>query len=125
MPLSDHPIHPTLPVSDLERARKFYESTLGFTPADVNPGGVFYDTGRGTRFGIYPSEFAGTNKGTAMGIMVPDIEAAVDEVTGLGVTFEQYPGTTNERGIADIGPTRAAWFKDPEGNIIGLVQLPE
>src|SRR5438105_2756397 len=100
MQLSDFPSHATLPASDLERARDFYESTLGFTPASVAPGGVFYEAGGGTRIFVYPSPSAGTNKATAVGFAVDDIEATVEELKGRGVTFEQYPGYTDERGIA-------------------------
>lgn len=125
MPLSEHTIHTTLPAADLDRARGFYESTLGFTPASVNPGGVFYDCAGGTRFFVYPSPSAGTNQATAGGFAVPDIEAAVEELKGRGVTFEQYPGFTDEHGIADTGTVRSAWFKDTEGNIIGIVQLSD
>jgi len=125
MPLSDHPIHTTLPAADLERARAFYESTLGFTPANVAPGGAFYDCAGGTRFFLYPSQSPGTNQATAGGFAVEDIEAAVEELKALGVAFEQYPGFTDERGIAETGPVRSAWFKDTEGNILGIVQLPD
>src|SRR5438046_2736246 len=125
MALTDNPTHTTLPASNLERARAFYEGTLGWTPASVAPGGVFYEAGGGTRFLVYPSQSAGTNQATAMGISVPDIEAAVDDLAARGIAFERYEGYTNERGIADTGPVRAAWFKDTEGNILGIVQLPE
>ena len=53
-----------------------------------------------------------------------EVHARFEELKARGVTFEQYPGYTDERGIAETGPVRSAWFTDPEGNIVGIVQLP-
>jgi catechol 2,3-dioxygenase-like lactoylglutathione lyase family enzyme len=113
----------TLPVSDLDRGRKFYEETLGFTLEDENAGGILYRAGASQVF-VYPSEFAGTNRATAASLEVPDIDAAVSELRGAGVTFEEYdfPGLTTVKGIAEIGGDRGAWFKDPDGNILALLQ---
>jgi catechol 2,3-dioxygenase-like lactoylglutathione lyase family enzyme len=125
MGLFDAPAHSTIAVSDIDKAREFYEQTLGFTPTSVNPGGVFYPAGGSTRFLVYPSGTAGTNKATYIGFEVKDIEAEVKNLKGRGVSFEQYEGYTNDDGIADAGEVRSAWFKDPDGNIIGVVQLSE
>jgi len=124
MSLSDSPMHTTIPASDLDRAREFYEEKLGFTPASVAPGGVFYESAGGTRFLVYPSRSAGTNQATTAGWAVEDIEATVTDLVDRGVTMERYEGTTDEHGIATFGPLRSAWFKDTEGNILGVVQLP-
>ena len=62
MSLLNAPLHATLAVSDIDKAREFYEQTLGFTPDSVNPGGVFYTAGKGTRFLLYPSGEAGSNR---------------------------------------------------------------
>jgi predicted enzyme related to lactoylglutathione lyase len=86
---------------------------------------VFYPAGGSTRFLVYPSGTAGTNKATYIGFEVKDIEAEVKNLKGRGVSFEQYEGYTNDDGIADAGEVRSAWFKDPDGNIIGVVQLSE
>jgi catechol 2,3-dioxygenase-like lactoylglutathione lyase family enzyme len=123
MSLLNAPLHATVAVSDIDKAREFYEQTLGFTPDSVGPGGVFYTAGRGTRFLLYPSGEAGTNKATYLGFEVPDIEAEVRDIKGRGIRMEHYEGYTNDDGIADTGPVRSAWFKDPDGNIIGIVQL--
>jgi len=123
MGLFDAPVHSTIAVSDIDRAREFYEQTLGFTPTSVNPAGVFYPAGKGTRFLLYPSGEAGSNRATYVGFEVKDIEAEVKDLKGRGISFEQYEGYTNDDGIADTPGTRAAWFKDPDGNIIGVVQL--
>jgi catechol 2,3-dioxygenase-like lactoylglutathione lyase family enzyme len=115
---------PTLPAADIDRARAFYEQTLGLEVEEVNPGGVMYKVGSSHLF-VYPSEFAGTNKATAANLEVDDIRAAVADLRGKGITFEQYdfPGLkTDEDGIADLGGELAAWFVDPEGNIVAVGQ---
>lgn len=114
--------HAAIPVSDLDRARRFYEGTLGLKSGEERSDGVQYEVG-GTWFLVYPSQFAGTNQATAMTFEVDDVDAAVDELSEKGVTFEQYdfPGLkTDERGIAEIQGVRGAWFKDPDGNILAV-----
>jgi catechol 2,3-dioxygenase-like lactoylglutathione lyase family enzyme len=114
----------TLPASDIERAKKWYAEKLGLEPVAEFPGAVRYQAG-GVRFEIYPSQFAGTAQNTAAGWNVDDVEKVVDELSARGVVFEQYdfPGLkTNEKGIAQIGPETAAWFKDSEGNTIGVAR---
>jgi catechol 2,3-dioxygenase-like lactoylglutathione lyase family enzyme len=123
MSLFNAPLHATIAVSDIDKAREFYEQTLGFTPDSVNPGGVFYTAGKHTRFLLYPSGEAGTNKATYVGFEVPDIEAAVRDLKEREIRMEHYEGHTNDDGIAVTGPVRSAWFRDPDGNIIGIVQL--
>jgi hypothetical protein len=61
-----------------------------------------------------------------MGFSVQDIEGTVSDLQAAGVAFEEYdfPGLKTERGVAQTGDVRAAWFKDSEGNLIGIVQLP-
>jgi catechol 2,3-dioxygenase-like lactoylglutathione lyase family enzyme len=126
MALKEFPVHATLAATDLARARTFYEEKLGFSPASVAPGGVFYHSAGGTRFLVYPSTHAGTNKATYAGWSVKDIEAEVKSLKAHGVTFETYdmPGFDRASSIATFGTLRSAWFKDTEGNILGVVQLP-
>jgi catechol 2,3-dioxygenase-like lactoylglutathione lyase family enzyme len=117
-------IHATIAVTDLERAKAFYGGTLGLTAREERSDGVTYESG-GTWMLVYPSQFAGTNQATCATFEVTDLEAAVTELVGRGVTFEQYdfPGLkTDERGIAEIQGERGAWFKDPDGNIIAVGQ---
>jgi catechol 2,3-dioxygenase-like lactoylglutathione lyase family enzyme len=117
-------MHATIAVTDLERAKAFYGDTLGLTTKEERSDGVVYESG-GTWALVYPSQFAGTNQATSMTFEVADVEAAVAELTGRGVTFEQYdfPGLkTDARGIAEIQGERGAWFKDPDGNIIAVGQ---
>jgi catechol 2,3-dioxygenase-like lactoylglutathione lyase family enzyme len=113
----------TLPVSDIDRAREFYEKTLGLNAQEESPGGIFYEVGDSLLF-VYPSQFAGTNQATAASFLVDDLESTVKELRDLGVTFEEYdmPGLKTVDGIADIEGERGAWFKDPDGNIIAVAQ---
>jgi catechol 2,3-dioxygenase-like lactoylglutathione lyase family enzyme len=117
----------TLPASDIERAKGWYREKLGLTPTEEDEGGVTYQAG-GTRFGVYPSEFAGTNQATAMGFEVPDLDKAAEDLIAKGVQFERFDlpyAKTDERGVAEIGDFRGFWFKDSEGNIISVAQRRE
>ena len=116
--------HATLAVSDLGRAKKFYEETLGLKPIDERSDGVRYQTGKGTWFLVYPSQFAGTAKSTYMSFEVDDVEKTVKELQNRGVTFEEYdmPGLKTVNGIAEIQGVKGAWFKDLDGNIIAVGQ---
>jgi catechol 2,3-dioxygenase-like lactoylglutathione lyase family enzyme len=118
--------HTTLPAADLARAKKFYAEKLGLSPSTESPGGLFYVTGGGTRFTLYPTPNTTRGGHTQIGFSVNDIEGAVADLQAAGVVFEEYdfPGLKTEGGVAKTGDVRAAWFKDSEGNMIGLVQLP-
>lgn len=119
--LGDKNVHVVLAVKDLAAAKKYYTEMLGLKLSDENPGGVTCMSGDGKVF-IYQSEFAGTNKATAASWDVDDVEAMVNELKGKGVTsFEQYdniPGVTREGDVHVMGQFKAAWFKDPDGNIL-------
>lgn len=114
--------HATIAVSDLERAKAFYEGTLRLKLKDERSDGVTYEAGGGTWFLLYPSQFAGTAKSTYMAFEVGDLGAAVKELRDRGVVFEEYdmPGLKTVDGIAEIQGVRGAWFKDPDGNILAL-----
>lgn len=117
--------HATIAVSDIDRAKKFYGEVLGLPTKEERSGGVTYAAGGGSWFLVYPTQFAGTAQSTAMTFETSDLDAAVAELAERGVTFEQYdfPGlVTDERGIAQIEGERAAWFKDPDGNILAIGQ---
>ena len=122
--LANLEIHATIPASDLARAKQFYAEQLGFTSARETPGGLIYQC-RDSWFLLYPSRGAGTAQHTQAGWAVDDIAAEVAELKARGVVFEEYdlPGFKTVDGIATAGPNRAAWFKDSEGNLLGLVQL--
>ena len=118
--------HTTLPAVDLDRAKKFYSEKLGLAPATESEGGIFYELAGGTRFIVYPTPNPTRGGHTQLGLTTNDIEADVAELRSRGVVFEEYdvPGLKTENGIAQTGTARAAWFKDSEGNTIGIVQLP-
>jgi catechol 2,3-dioxygenase-like lactoylglutathione lyase family enzyme len=107
--LSKYPTHTTIPSSDVDRSRAFYEGTLGFVPASVNPGGVFYESG-GSRFLVFPSAGAGTSGGTVMGWRVEDIRRTVSDLKERRVTFLEYD-TPDLKTEGSIATTRA----DPGG----------
>ncbi len=113
-------------VTDIARAREFYEGKLGLEPTAVRgDGGPTYECADGTSLHVYSSPGgAGASTATQVGWITADIEAAADELKARGVEFERYDTEqikTDERGIAEIGDARAAWFKDPDGNILGLL----
>jgi catechol 2,3-dioxygenase-like lactoylglutathione lyase family enzyme len=120
-------VHGTIAVSDLDRARKFYEGMLGFQVKDERSDGVRYEDAAGHDFLIYPSEFAGTDKSTHISFEVSDVEKAAAELRERGVVFEEYdlPGIKTVNGIAEIQGVKGGWFKDPDGNILALAELTE
>ena len=119
--------HTTLPAADLERAKRWYSEKLDLTPTTEAQGGVFYEAAGGTRFVLYPTPNTSRGGHTQLGFSTSEIEADVAQLKQRGVVFEEYdfPGLKTVDGIADTGAGRAAWFKDSELNIIGLVQLRE
>jgi catechol-2,3-dioxygenase len=123
--LSDAEFQPTIPASDLNRARTFYEQVLGLQPESEAVAGITYRCGKSTTFFLYPTQHAGTGQHTLGGWLVNDVEKAVAELRERGVTFEEYdfPGLKTVEGMADLGSERAAWFKDTEGNTLTISQL--
>lgn len=121
--LGDKEAVATVAVRDIKGAKKFYESMLGLKPTDdKEPGVIGYKTGNSTVL-VYESKFAGTNKATAATWFVKDIDAEVQALKAKGVAFEKYdfPGTTRKGDVHVMGKTKAAWFKDPDGNILAIV----
>lgn len=120
--LADYPIRPALAVSDLARARQFYEDLLGVAGEERVEGIGF--TAGGTEFLVYPSAHAGTNKATAAGFAVPadkfDDEVGVLRDKGLVFQTFEYEGVTWDGGVATMGETRSVWFEDPDGNILAV-----
>jgi catechol 2,3-dioxygenase-like lactoylglutathione lyase family enzyme len=123
--LSNRRVHTTLPTPDPERLRAFYEEVLGFTPYAERPGAILYRAGEGTLFAISRAGARATGGHTQMAFTVPDIEAGVAELRARGVVFEDYEAPKTEGGIARLPVGRAAWFKDPDGNLIGLLQFDD
>jgi catechol 2,3-dioxygenase-like lactoylglutathione lyase family enzyme len=120
---ADSPCRPTIAVRDKAQAIAFYRDVLGFTLVDANQPGATFACGGGTFLEIYPTELAGTAKNTVAGFQVPDLEMAIRELRSRGVTFEEYQAPKTADGIAQLGPNRGAWFKDPDGNTFALVEL--
>jgi catechol 2,3-dioxygenase-like lactoylglutathione lyase family enzyme len=112
----------TVAVKDLKRARPFYEGSLGLEVDDDQPGVLACRSGQSRLF-VYESEFAGTNRATAVTWTVDDVEDTVRTLKSRGVAFEHYdlPGMTQKGDVHVAGSMKAAWFKDPDGNILALV----
>jgi len=122
--LQQSPMYAYLPVSDVARARKFYEEKLGFKPKQEVAGGVIYEFGQHTACFLYPTPNAGTSKASQAFWQVEDIEREVAELKARGVTFEEYnaPHLKTVNSIATGGGAKSAWFKDTEGNILAVIQ---
>lgn len=119
-------ISAVVPVSDVDRAIAFYRDTLGLTLLERrddlpdNPEAEF--EGAGGRLVAYRSVGAGQSRATVAAFEVDDLDAAVAALRDRGVAFEEYdlPGLKTEGGIAAMGDSRAAWLKDPDGNILAV-----
>ena len=116
---------PMIAVKDLDRAKDFYENTLGLKAKDEWGGeGATLQSGD-TLINVYRSEFAGTNKATALTFQVDDIAREVAELKDKGIFFEKYdlPGL-EQQGDLYVGDHgfKTAWFKDPDGNILSLIE---
>ena len=126
--LTNSPIRPTIPVVDLDRAKRFYKTRLGLNPVPANndnmSGIAIFECGNGTRMELYQR---GPSKAdhTVATFEVSDIEEEVNALRGKGVNFEEYdmPGIKTQNGIATQGSVKAAWFKDSEGNILCIHQI--
>ena len=123
--LSKLPVHVTIPASDYERGKRFWSDVVGLPLKLEEAGGAMFECGEGTRLLVYPSSSAGTSAHTLCGFTADDLEKEMWELRARGVNFLEYdaPGFKTVDGIFDAGPTRAAWFNDSEGNIIGIVQF--
>ena len=113
----------TLAVKDLGVAAKFYEETLGLSRAGTEDHESLVFESGDTRINVYRSGFAGTNKATALTWAVDDVEDVVRALKAKGVRFEHYdlPETTRDGDVHVSGDIKVAWFKDPDGNILSVV----
>jgi catechol 2,3-dioxygenase-like lactoylglutathione lyase family enzyme len=111
-------------VKDLEKAERFYQDALGLQLIDSNtPEVVVFKSGN-SMINVYKSQYAGTNKATAMTWIVGDnIEEVVQALKAKGITFEHYniPNIKLDGDIHVDGQMKVAWFKDPDGNILNLI----
>src|SRR4051812_17439466 len=125
--VTEAPIHPSLAITDVVRSRAWYADKLGWEPTIEPPGGVLvYEIGGPTSaFTLFETPHAGTAKNTVMNWNVADVRARVGELRERGVEFEEYDfgeyrtvdGIMTDPGSGGMN----AWFKDPDGNIIGIV----
>ena len=125
--LTERRVHTTIPAANMDRAMRWYEEKLGFKPIRTTPEAAIYQAGDGTQFAIYPTPNAGKAPQTVMGFNTPDLEAEVRDLKARGVVFEDYdyPDLKTVNSIASMGEVRSAWFKDCEGNILGIVEFSE
>jgi catechol 2,3-dioxygenase-like lactoylglutathione lyase family enzyme len=128
MGLGDSRISAQIAVSNLARARAFYEGKLGLVPAagPVAGEGAIYPCGSGTSLYVYASaDHAGKATATLARWDLEDLEGTVDELTARGVVFERYgePVKTDPKGIHDSGYGKVAWVRDPDGNTFALEQI--
>jgi len=123
--LSDNAAIATVAVKNLETAKRFYEGTLGLPKVMENDEVLAFKTGNSTLF-VYRSQYAGTNKATAVTFVAEEVDDLVKRLKGRGVTFEHYdlPKMTRHGDIHVAGSMKTAWFKDPDGNIFSLVTPP-
>ncbi len=129
--LKESEVATRLPARDLNRARKFYSDKLGLEPIEERPGGLRYRSGN-SFFVLFESAGEASGSHTQMGWEVDDIEANVAGLKARGVVFEEYdlPGLKTVNGIAEIAGNysskgvgeRGSWFKDSEGNLLGIGQ---
>jgi catechol 2,3-dioxygenase-like lactoylglutathione lyase family enzyme len=115
---------PMIAVKDIDRARQFYGETLGLSTSDEMGGEILSLKSGETLISVYRSEFAGTNKATALTFDVEDIEAEVSDLKQKGIFFEHYdmPGLEKQGDLYVADGMKTAWFKDPDGNILSLFE---
>lgn len=126
--LSDTAVTTMLPVKDLERARRFYEGSLGLKPGRLNADGKFVYVVGGSSLALFPKPDGTKADHTAISFRVADIAASIGELKRSGVVFEDYdfPGLKTVDHVCVLGAEKAAWFKDSEGNYLCIHEdLPD
>jgi catechol 2,3-dioxygenase-like lactoylglutathione lyase family enzyme len=122
--LGNKAIAANIAVKDLEKAKQFYEGTLGLKPIDAEADELVVFQSGDSKINVYRSRYAGTNKATALTWAVGDeLEGVMRALKAKGVSFEHYdlPDTKREGDVHVSGDMKVAWFKDPDGNILNLV----
>jgi catechol 2,3-dioxygenase-like lactoylglutathione lyase family enzyme len=122
--LADSPAFSGFSVNDLDAARRFYEDTLGLRTSDVEMDGLCrLELGGGGYVLVYAKPDHTPATFTVLNFPVPDVEQAVDELTGRGVHFERYENPpTDDKGIMRAGGPLIAWFTDPAGNVFSVIE---
>lgn len=120
--LSDSSVIATIPVKDVNASKEFYEGKLGLRESERGEdGAVKYQSGNAQVL-VYQSAYAGTNQGTTASWEVSNFDEVMSDLRNKGITFEHYeiPGATRDGDVHLMGERRAAWFKDPDGNILNI-----
>ena len=122
--LSDYPAVATIPVTDMNRAKKWYAEKLGFEPVIDQPESVEFNAAGGTRFSLFPTRAESGAGHTVLSFEVDNVDKVVDELKSRGVVLEDYdmPDFKTVDGIAEIEGVKGGWFKDSEGNTLAVVQ---
>jgi catechol-2,3-dioxygenase len=124
-PLSQAPLTTMLPVRDLERARRYYIDVLGLVPEGMRPDGKFvFRCGNGALLALFPKPEGTRAEHTAVSFQITDITQAIRDLAARGVVFHDYdlPGFRTVDHVCVLGSEKAAWFSDPEGNILCIHQ---
>lgn len=118
--LSDANVTTMLPVRDVDRARRFYEGCFGLKPGGFKPDGKLVYTVGGSTLALFPKPEGTKADHTAISFRVADIAASIAQLERAGVVFEDYdfPGLKTVGHVCVLGAEKAAWFKDPEGNVL-------
>jgi catechol 2,3-dioxygenase-like lactoylglutathione lyase family enzyme len=120
--LGDAMLVTTVAVTDLDGAKRFFGEQLGLPILDETPFSIRFGAGMGTQVSVRRGQ---PNVGQTVGhFEVDDIDAVIRDLTSRGITFEDYETPKTVNFIAQIGPARGAWFKDPDGNVFGLREGP-
>jgi catechol 2,3-dioxygenase-like lactoylglutathione lyase family enzyme len=120
--LTDSLVVPTVAVTDLDRAKRFFTEQVGLPLLDDTPFSFRLGAGKGSQIGVRRGQ---PNVGqTVAHFEVDDLEAIIGDLTSRGVTFEEYETPKTVNFIAQVGPARGAWFADPDGNVFGLREGP-
>ena len=125
MSLAHHPVAMMLPVTDVDRAQQFYTETLGLDFTGINnEGSAMFSLGGGTTLVLLPRPDSRPAESTAMSFEVDDIGSEISALEGRGVTFEDYdlPELKTVDHVCEFGTEKAAWFKDPDGNVLCVHQ---
>jgi catechol 2,3-dioxygenase-like lactoylglutathione lyase family enzyme len=122
--LSDYPAVATIPVADMDRAKKWYSEKLGFEPVVDQPEFVEFNGAEGTRFSLFPTRAEAGSGHTVLSFEVDNVDKVVEELKSRGVVFEEYdmPEFKTVEGIAEIEGFRGGWFKDSESNVLAVAQ---
>jgi len=125
MSLAHRAVAMMLPVTDVDRARSFYDESLGLDYTGTNDeGSAMFALDGGTTLVLLPRPDSRPSESTAMSFEVDDVSSEISALEGRGVTFEDYdlPDFKTVDHVCEFGDERAAWFKDPDGNVLCLHQ---